>query len=152
MKRLSARFHVALGQTFLLISLIMVASYLRLIPDRVGAIREGHAALAEAIAANSSVSTLQPVRSPPARINSNLASRNPDILSVALRRAPMAKLSSRSAITSNIGVICPDEHSTDSQVQVPIWSGKARGGRIEFRYKTINGPGLVWLFTIRVST
>ena len=53
MKRLSAKFHIAIGQTFLLISLILTAFFLGLIPDRVGAIREGRAALAEVITANS---------------------------------------------------------------------------------------------------
>ena len=51
MKRLTAKFHIALGQTGLLASLLLVAIYLGLVPDRVGAIREGRAALAEAIAA-----------------------------------------------------------------------------------------------------
>ena len=54
MKRLTAKFHIALGQTGLLASLLLVAIYLGLVPDRLGAIREGRAALAEAIAANSS--------------------------------------------------------------------------------------------------
>ena len=52
MKRLTAKFHIAIGQTALLVSLILVALYLGLVPDRLGAIREGRAALAEAIAAN----------------------------------------------------------------------------------------------------
>jgi hypothetical protein len=86
MKRLTAKFHIALGQTGLLASLLLVAIYLGLVPDRVGAIREGRAALAEAIAANSSAFISQAdIR----RLEANLrlvVDRNDDILSAAVRR------------------------------------------------------------------
>ena len=136
MKRLSAKFHVALGEAFLLVSLILVASYLRLIPDRVGAIREGRAALAEAIAANSSVFISQ---ADLRRLELNLrfvAGRNPDILSAALRRADgetIVTIGEHKQFWTDMS----DEHSTDSQVQVPIWSGKHKWGRLEFRYKPL---------------
>jgi type II secretory pathway component PulM len=54
-KRFSAKCHIALGLTFLVVSLVLVAFYLGFVPDRLGAIRAGRAALAESIAANSSV-------------------------------------------------------------------------------------------------
>ncbi|HEY7164733.1 MAG TPA: ATP-binding protein [Candidatus Binatia bacterium] len=136
MKRLSARTYVALGQSFLLISLILVSFYLGLIPDRVGAVREGRATLAESIAANSSVFISQ---SDIRRLDLNLrfvVSRNPDILSAAVRRADGEAI-------VNIGdhaakwIEMADEHSTDSQVQVPIWSGKQKWGRIELRYRPL---------------
>ena len=46
---------IALGQAGLLVSLILTASMLGLLPDRDAALRKSYTALAEAIAANSSV-------------------------------------------------------------------------------------------------
>ena len=51
MKGLTAKSRIALGQTGLLVSLLLFAIWLGLVPNRDGAIREGRAALAEAIAA-----------------------------------------------------------------------------------------------------
>ena len=55
MKIFSAKSRIAIGQVGLLVSVLLMASYLGLVPDRDMAIREGRAALAEAIAANSAV-------------------------------------------------------------------------------------------------
>ena len=49
-KILNAKTHIALGQSFLLMTLLLGAVALGLVPDRQGALREGRAALAEAIA------------------------------------------------------------------------------------------------------
>ena len=53
--RLNTKAHIALGQTSLLITLLLVAVTLGLIPDRQSAVREGRVALSESVAANSSV-------------------------------------------------------------------------------------------------
>ena len=52
--RLTARFRVALGQVGLLVSLLLVAVLLGLVPDRSTAIRQGRAALAETVALHNS--------------------------------------------------------------------------------------------------
>ena len=53
-KRQTAKFRVALGQVGLLISILLVAILLGLVPDRRSAIREGRAVLAEAVDPNPS--------------------------------------------------------------------------------------------------
>ena len=55
MKIFSAKSRIAIGQVGLLASVLLMASFFGLIPDRNKALREGRAALAEAIAANSAV-------------------------------------------------------------------------------------------------
>ena len=52
MRILNTTSHVAIGQAFLLATLLLVASILGLVPDRNEAVREGRTALAEAIAFN----------------------------------------------------------------------------------------------------
>ncbi len=53
MGSLKARTYIARGQTLLVVSVLLIAVFLGLVPDRLGAQREGRAALAEAIAVNS---------------------------------------------------------------------------------------------------
>ena len=50
MRFLDAKAHIALGQTFLLVTLLLAALSLGLVPDRQQAVRMGRAALAESIA------------------------------------------------------------------------------------------------------
>ena len=54
MRTLSTKAHIALGQTFLVTTLLLVALVTGLIPDRRSAVQEGRVALAEALAANGS--------------------------------------------------------------------------------------------------
>ncbi len=54
LKRPSTRFLVSLGLASLISSVLLLAFYLNIVPDRIGAIRIGRAALAETIAASTS--------------------------------------------------------------------------------------------------
>jgi PAS domain-containing protein len=140
MKRLTAKFHIALGQTGLLASLMLVAIYLGLVPDRIGAIREGRAALAEALAANSSAFINQTdIR----RLEADLrlvVARNDDILSAAIRRT-----NGEAVVTigdhDRLWQAMPSGYSTDSQLQVPIWTTKEKWGQVELRCRTLTPAG-----------
>jgi len=140
MKRLSAKFHIALGQTGLLASLLLVAIYLGLVPDRVGAIREGRAALAEAIAANSSAFISQ---ADMRRLEANLRlviDRNDDILSAAVRRTNgevVVAIGDHDRLWQDM----PSEYSTDSQLQVPIWTTTQKWGQVELRCRPLAASG-----------
>jgi PAS domain S-box-containing protein len=140
MKRFSAKCHIALGLTFLLVSLILVALFIGLVPDRLGAIRQGRAALAEVIAANSSVFISQ---ADLRRLEANLwlvVARNPDILSAAVRRADgraVVTIGDHDRYWNNMS----DEHSTESQLQVPLWAGKQKWGYVELRTRPLTAPG-----------
>ena len=50
MKGFSSRFHLALGLSSLVASVLLLALYFGLVPDRDGAVRAGRQALAEAVA------------------------------------------------------------------------------------------------------
>jgi PAS domain S-box-containing protein len=140
MKRLTAKFHIAIGQTALLVSLILVALCLGLVPDRVGAIREGRATLAEALAANTTAFISQ---ADLRRLEANLRfvlARNGDLLSAAVRRA-------NGDMVVQIGDHEPNwrdmssKYSTESQLQVAIWAGKQTWGHVELRYRPLTSPG-----------
>ena len=140
MKRFSARCHITLGLTFLLVSLVMVASYLGFVPDRLGAIRAGRTALAESIAANSSVFISQAdIR----RLEANLrlvVARNSDLLSAAVRRSD-GEVVVRVGDHDRHWRDMAGEHSTDSQLQVPIWAGKQKWGTVELRSSQLTTEG-----------
>jgi len=144
MMKMSAGTHIALGQTFLLVSLFLAAILLGLVPDRLNAVREGRAALAEAIAIHSSSLISQ------GRLHeleggiALVLERNPDLLSAAVRRSDGVALVS-------VGnhelrwVDAPGAASTDTQLTVPIWSGTRRWGRIELRFVAFGIWHGLWL-------
>jgi len=141
---LSAKTHIALGQTFLLTSLLLVAFVLGLVPDRPAAVRAGRTALAEAIAIHgSAMITRSDLRGLDATLRV-IAQRNPELLSMAIRRDDGVALvrvgdHDRHWQSGN------GEYSTDSQITVPIWSAGRRWGRVELRFEPLGAPGLAGL-------
>ena len=142
MKRFTAKFHIALGQTALLASLLLVALYVGLIPDRLSAIRQGRAALAEAIAVNSSAFISQ---SDIRRLEANLqlvVQRNDALRSAAVRRT-----SGEVIVTindhSDHWQEMPSGYSTDSQLQVPIWTKEEKWGQVELHFQSLTPSGWI---------
>ena len=142
MRILNATTHIALGQTFLVTTLLLTAVILGLVPDHLGARRQGRAALAEAIAVNgSALVTRGNIRELEATLDL-VVKRNADILSASVRRA-----GGRALVT--IGdhdrhwVDDPSDYSTDSQLTVPIWSAGQKWGQVELRFEPLSVPG--WL-------
>lgn len=129
-KSRSARFRIAIGQSGILLSLILLAAILGLIPDRNEAIRSGRAALAEAIAVNSSIFI---THSDLRRMQANLeiiVDRNKDIVSAAVRRADGEAV----ALIGNHNttwIPLAQGMSTDSQIAVPIYEGSKHWGQVE---------------------
>ena len=128
MIRLSTRAHVALGQTFLLVSLMLMSLVLGLVPDRQGALRQGRAALAETIAANSSAMIAE---QDILRLDATLrllVERNDDILSAAVRKGggeTMVTVGDHDRHWRPMN----GEQSNDAQIVVPIWTGDGRWHR-----------------------
>ena len=86
MKRLNVKHRVVIGLLGLTISCVMLGFFLGIVPDRAIAVRQGRTALAEAIA----VHTTSAVLSTDFQYLKNdfelLVNRNPDLLSLGLRR------------------------------------------------------------------
>ncbi len=140
MKGLSAKFHIAMGEAFIVVSLLLSALYLGLIPDRIGAIRENRTALAEAIAVNSSGFITQ---NDIQRLRTDLeliVARNDDIQSAAIKRS-----NGRSIISigdhEQLWEELSDEHSTDSQLFVPLWARDKQWGHIELKFTSLSEKG-----------
>ena len=139
--KLNTRAYIAVGLAFLVVSLLLAAAFIGLIPDRVAAIRDGRATLSESIAA---AGTAVATKGDPRLLESTLrliVQRNPDVLSIGMRQADGTLLVSAGDHQAR-WVASAESHSTDTQTQVPIMAGNARWGQLEIRYQPTVGSGL----------
>ncbi|HXJ54031.1 MAG TPA: ATP-binding protein [Burkholderiales bacterium] len=136
---LPARTHVALGLASIVTTALLVAVFAGLLPDRLGAVREGRVALAESVAVTSTALITANERKRLESVLRFLVERNAELLSVAVRDA-------RGDLVAAAG-----EHSdwvpleagsaNDSQIQVPLWSGQHRWGQLEMRFRPMVAHG-----------
>ena len=143
MPKLNAKTHIAVGLAFLVVTLLLAAVSLQLVPDRIAAIRESRATLAETIAINSSAFIIKNDFKVLKLILGLVVKRNDDIVSAAVRHD-----SGKAIVT--IGEHQWDdaggEHSTDTHLKVPIFSGKKKWGQMELRFTPLTAQG--WLSVV----
>ena len=142
MRRLSVKFRVVSGMVGLTVSIVILAMYLNIIPDRIGAVRDGRISLAESIAVHCTALVMGG-QTPRLENDLNLlAERNPDLLSFALRR-----LDGRMLVTAgdhdNHWQPLEGEYSTENQILVPISDGEKRWGQLELRFTPMREEGLM---------
>ncbi len=138
MIRFNTKARIAFGQVGLIASVLLAASFIGLVPDENSAIREGRAALAEAIAANSSaLLTQKDLR----RLENDLrfvVERNESLLSAGLRMES-GRLVASVGPHKEIWQRESTDYSTDSQIKVPIWAGSSRWGYVELCFEMLRG-------------
>lgn len=134
--KFSAKYRVALGQTGLLVGLVLTALFLGLVPDRQGAVRHGRAVLAEAVVIRASAFISKDDIKGLDSILKVFVERNDDLLSAAVRRdrTPVVVVGDHEAQWSPM----LGKFSSDSQVRVPIFSGEQTWGQLELRFKSSN--------------
>ena len=144
MKRLNVKHRVVIGLLGLTISVVMLGFFLNIVPDRAMAVRQGRTVLAEAIA----VHTTSAVLSADFQYLNNdfklLVDRNPDLLSLGLRRHDGAVLVT-TADHADRWQAMSGEHSMDTQVRVPIYSGEPKWGQLELRFEALDPGGFMGL-------
>jgi PAS domain S-box-containing protein len=137
-RNFGAKAHIALGQAFLLTTLLFAAMFLGLVPDRDGAVLAGRAALAEALAANGSAVLSQADARRLEAILGMVVERNPELLSAAVRRDGGGSVATIGDHERHWEAL---DHSTDSQVTVPLWSAGQKWGQVELRFEPLTAPG-----------
>jgi len=160
MKGLSSRFHLALGLSLLIVSVMLVALHLGLVPDRDAAVRDGRLALAESLAMSSTMLLDQQNEdedadtSRLARLMAFAVRRNPTLLSVGLRRAD----GSLAATTGDHSTwrTAATLASNETQITVPIAQGGDNWGRAELRFEPLHAnawftPSLQLIATVSLS-
>ena len=146
MSFLSTKSRLAIGLVSLLTSVLLTASLLGLMPDRLTPVREGRAALAEAIAANSSIFITQKDLDRLEGVLELVVSRNKDLLSAAIRTESGHRLVT---IGDHEDYWVDDESdkSTNTQLAVSIWEGDAKWGRVELRFTPVVDEGWLTMVT-----
>ena len=86
MKFLNARTYIAFGLATLAASVVLVSSVLGIFPDRDGAVREGRAALAEALAASATALIADRNQAQLHAVLTFVVKRNKDRVKARLRR------------------------------------------------------------------
>ncbi|MCP4340447.1 MAG: response regulator [Desulfobulbaceae bacterium] len=139
---MSTKFRVVLGLAGIIVSLVMLATYFGIIPDRGAAVRAGRTVLAESIAVHS---TAMVMTNELKRLNSDfevMAERNSDLLSLGLRSKDGRTVSATPGHNDHWQDM-EGEYSQESQVRVPIWKGKSAWGELELRFEMLDEPGFL---------
>src|SRR5215204_311392 len=136
MKRLSARARITLGQIALLVSVLMLAVALGLVPSPREAIVDGRAQLCESIAIHSSVlATRGDTEGMKAALEA-MAARDKQIVSVGIRGADqklMAVVGDHERGWKNA-----KESSAGTCVRVPIYSNERPWGTVEVIFRPLD--------------
>jgi hypothetical protein len=135
---------LSIGLASLTLSILFVAQALGLVPDREAAIMEGRKTLCQAMAIQCSLDAqrndLQTVLAS-ARLE---AERNPDIVSLGVRKTSGDLVVEVGDHKAN-WIKLADDHSTTTQMQVPIALEDKLWGTMEFRFKPLAPPGILGL-------
>ncbi|MEQ9638705.1 MAG: response regulator [Alphaproteobacteria bacterium] len=128
------KFQIALGLSSIVVSLLLLAAMVGLIPDRTQAIADGHAALAESIAVNSSIFITQ---SDLKRMRVSLdlvVTRNDDLVAAAVRRKDGEVLVQ---VDDHKPLPWIEEllHGRLASVSVPIYEGKDEWGEVALTFR-----------------
>jgi signal transduction histidine kinase/CheY-like chemotaxis protein/HPt (histidine-containing phosphotransfer) domain-containing protein len=140
MKFLNPKARIATGLVGIVISLVMLAFFLNIIPDRNSAVREGRAALAETIAVYSTALVKADKHQRLLDDFKLLVERNENLLSLALRHERGGLLVA-TGVHSDRWEEMAGEYSKNSQVRVPIWAGDLKWGQLELRFKPLKNGG-----------
>lgn len=144
MRFLNAKARITLGLVGLMISLTMLAFFLKIVPNKYAADVERRTAISETIAV---YSTALVKTARVQRLKDDfelLATRNDDLLSLALRHTN-GNLLVATGEHAELWQKMSGEFSTGSQVKVPIFSGNQKWGQLEIRFKPIIAKG-IWGF------
>ena len=136
MKFFTAKSRIALGQVFLLVSVMLTAVNLGIVPNRREAILAGRATLCEAIAVNASMLVQEKKINRLDTMLTTVVLRNEDVLSAGVVRQD-----------SSIVVDVHNHHenwawddtanSIDTHVQVPIRNSTESWGAVQLRFKPV---------------
>jgi len=128
------------------ISALLTAQSLGLVPDTQRAVLEGRKSLCEAVAVQCCLAAQRDDVPTIKAIISTLVERNALVLSAAVRRPNGRLVVEVRDHSANWLPMSPD-HSTASQVQVPIFQGRLRWATVEIRFLDVAGGWLAWIFS-----
>lgn len=156
-KNLTAKYRVALGQVGLLVSLILVAYLVGLLPSRQNEVRKSRATFAEATALHVSDLIADQKTDRLKSFLKFIVERNPSLLSARIQTEDEKQVFEagphREHWTPMLG-----EYSSNKQLFVPLFAGEERWGNLQLRYESANkfgfldfGQSQLFLFVVFIS-
>ena len=140
MKWLNPTSRISMGLVGIMTSLVMLAFFFNVIPDRNEAVKQGRTALSETIAVYSAALVKSAKSDRLAGDFNLLTERNPDLLSLALRHENGKLLTATQGHTQQWQLM-DGEYSKGSQIRVPLWAGTQKWGQLELRFKPMAAIG-----------
>ena len=143
LKHLSSRFHLALGLSSLVVSVLLMAQFAGLVPDRDGALRAGRITLAETVAVSSMAMLGEEDRGRLQQVLDFVVQRNPALRAIRLHRADgvvhlqagtpvLDPASDRSADPPAQTPHAPQ--STETHLRLQLVQGGAPWGEVELQF------------------
>jgi len=141
--RVSARTRIAIGQVFLLVSVLWLAITLGMVPNEQTAARNTRAGLCETVAIYGSVFVERQAWGEMKGCLQSVISRDHTILSAALRKTDGTIMVEVGDHARNWGNVT-DQSASDSYVFVPIYdSNQQQWGTVEMRFRPLGRPGIL---------
>ena len=140
--QLSTKYRISLGLVGIVITIIMAAMLVGILPDRHRAIMEGRAALSESIALNASAMAVLNANEALETVLIANVQRNDDLLSAAIRRSD-GRLTVEAGEHEQQWVLRENSRSTENQIRVPVRDGNRPWGTVELRFQPLTETG--WL-------
>ncbi len=149
MNQTSVPTRFALGQVFLLLGVLTFAKMLGFIPDQDERIIAGRVAVCEAVAMNTAELVSQDKTKQLDTTLERVVERSPGMRSAGVRKRGgtlIARAANHQARWKPLASDRSSDRSSDVQIQIPIWIGQQRWGRIEFCYEPLAYSGkYAWL-------
>ncbi|MEX8494009.1 ATP-binding protein [Sphaerotilus sp.] len=143
MRPLSSRFHLALGLSSLVVSVLLMAQFIGLLPDRDAPLRAARVSLAETVAVSSMAMLDAQDHDRLKQVLDFVVQRNPTLRAVRLRRAdgalylqaglPGAETAPEAAVPDN-----GHAASTDTHLRLQLLQGSAPWGQVELQFDPLH--------------
>ncbi len=131
---------ISFGLTMLTVTLVLVSDLLGLIPDTRSAALEARKTTAESLAVMLTSTIAEGQDDRVQETLNSVIERNPRILSGAVRDRH-GKLLAVSGKHADHWTLAPDDHSTASEIQVPLYDESGRWGSVELRFISLSEIG-----------
>ncbi len=141
MKIFGTRARITFGLVCIVVSVLLLAMLLNILPDHHNDVVKGRAALCESVAVNASMLVSRQDVKHLEIVLKTLVKRNNTVLSAAVRRTDgevLVEVAEHQAHWETLS----EKRSTETQVQVPILAGKEKWGTVEIRFTPVDSGGM----------
>lgn len=143
---MTAKMRITVGLTCLTTSVLLVAVFIGMIPDRHGAVLDGRRKLCEAIAVNSSILVGTKGIARLEAVLKAVVERDQDLLSAGIRR-PNGDLEIEIGPHQANWKDITTDRSLEDQLQVPLRTGQTKWGMVELRFRPQETAGWIGVLT-----